>query len=65
MKPLAMLEPLRLLTMRVAPGIIFIYHGFPKLFTGTAEAMEFLRAWVCPAGSSTWRVLWSFSAAGC
>ena len=31
MKSLSALEPLGLLMLRVALGIIFIYHGFPKL----------------------------------
>jgi len=34
------LKPLGLLLLRVAVGIIFIYHGYPKLFGHTREAMQ-------------------------
>lgn len=32
------LRPLALLLLRLGLGIIFIYHGFPKLFTHMSEA---------------------------
>jgi len=34
------LKPLALLLLRIGLGIIFIYHGYPKLFTHTREAMQ-------------------------
>jgi len=34
------LKPLALLLLRLGLGIIFIYHGFPKLFTHTHQAMQ-------------------------
>jgi putative oxidoreductase len=33
------LKPLALLLLRVALGIVFIYHGYPKLFTHTRQTM--------------------------
>ncbi|HEV2490764.1 MAG TPA: DoxX family protein [Candidatus Acidoferrales bacterium] len=33
------LRPLALLLLRLGLGIIFIYHGFPKLFTHTGDAL--------------------------
>ncbi|HEV2297126.1 MAG TPA: DoxX family protein [Candidatus Acidoferrales bacterium] len=33
------LRPLALLLLRLGLGIIFIYHGFPKLFTHMSEAV--------------------------
>jgi putative oxidoreductase len=41
MRTLAKLQPLALLLLRAALGVIFISHGFPKLFTRTAEAVKF------------------------
>ncbi|HXT72707.1 MAG TPA: DoxX family protein [Candidatus Angelobacter sp.] len=34
------LKPLALLLLRLGLGIIFIYHGFPKLFTHTHQALQ-------------------------
>jgi putative oxidoreductase len=34
------LKPVALLLLRLALGAIFIYHGYPKLFGHTREAME-------------------------
>jgi putative oxidoreductase len=34
------LKPLALFLLRCALGVIFIAHGYPKLFTHTAEAMQ-------------------------
>ncbi len=40
MHRLEKLKPLALLLLRLGLGIIFIYHGFPKLFTHTHQAMQ-------------------------
>ena len=40
MQSLEKLKPLALLLLRVAVGVIFIYHGYPKLFGQTREAMQ-------------------------
>ena len=40
MQSLERLKPLALLLLRVALGIIFIFHGYPKLFTHTRETMQ-------------------------
>ncbi len=34
------LRPLALLLLRVALGVIFIYHGYPKLFGHTRQTMD-------------------------
>jgi putative oxidoreductase len=39
LKFLDSLRPLALLLLRVAIGIIFIYHGYPKLFAHARETM--------------------------
>jgi putative oxidoreductase len=39
MQSLEKLKPLALLLLRVGLGAIFIYHGYPKLFGNTREAM--------------------------
>jgi putative oxidoreductase len=41
MKILEQLKPLGLLLLRVALGVIFIFHGYPKLFTSTHQTMQF------------------------
>jgi putative oxidoreductase len=40
MQNLEKLRPLALLLLRLALGAIFIYHGYPKLFTHTRESMQ-------------------------
>ena len=37
------LKPVALLLLRLGLGIIFIHHGFPKLFTHTHEALQQFR----------------------
>ncbi len=44
MRILEQLKPLGLLFLRVALGIIFIFHGYPKLFTSTHQTMQFFIA---------------------
>jgi len=39
MQSLEKLKPLALLLLRLGLGAIFIYHGYPKLFVNTHEAM--------------------------
>ncbi|HXU22111.1 MAG TPA: DoxX family protein [Verrucomicrobiae bacterium] len=39
MRSLEKLKPVALLLLRIALGIIFIYHGYPKLFGHTRETM--------------------------
>src|SRR3984957_16181018 len=40
MPGLEKLKPLALLLLRFALGAIFVYHGYPKLFTHTRESMQ-------------------------
>jgi putative oxidoreductase len=40
MQNLEKLKPLALLLLRWALGVIFIYHGYPKLFSHTQETMQ-------------------------
>ena len=40
MQILDKLKPVGLLLLRVAVGVIFIYHGYPKLFGHTRDAMQ-------------------------
>jgi putative oxidoreductase len=40
MQGLEKLKPLALLLLRVGLGIILVFHGYPKLFTHTHEAMQ-------------------------
>jgi|SRR5580704_6668934 putative oxidoreductase len=41
MRILEQLKPLGLLLLRGALGAIFIFHGYPKLFTTTHQTMQF------------------------
>jgi putative oxidoreductase len=41
MRFLEQLKPLGLLLLRVALGVIFMFHGYPKLFTSTHQTMQF------------------------
>jgi putative oxidoreductase len=45
------LKPVALLFLRCALGIIFISHGFPKLFTQTAQFMKFSQSVGLPASA--------------
>lgn len=49
MRFLAKLQPLALLLLRAALGVIFLSHGFPKLFTRTAEAIKFFASLGLPS----------------
>jgi putative oxidoreductase len=40
MQALEKLKPLALLLLRAALGVIFIYHGYPKLFGHTRQTMD-------------------------
>jgi putative oxidoreductase len=40
MHALEKLKPLGLLLLRIGIGIIFIYHGFPKLFGNTQQYLD-------------------------
>ena len=40
MQGLEKLKPRSLLLLRFALGAIFVYHGYPKLFTHTRESMQ-------------------------
>lgn len=40
---LEQLKPIGLLFLRVALGVIFIFHGYPKLFSGTQQMMGFFQ----------------------
>ncbi len=40
MQSLEKLKPLGLLLLRCGVGLIFIYHGYPKLFTHTHEYLQ-------------------------
>jgi putative oxidoreductase len=40
MQSMEKLKPLALLLLRLALGLIFAFHGYPKLFTRTQEAMQ-------------------------
>ena len=48
MQGLEKLKPLALLLLRLALGVIFIYHGYPKLFTHTREMMQFFMRFGVP-----------------
>jgi putative oxidoreductase len=40
MQSLEKLKPLAILLLRLALGVIFVYHGYPKLFGHTREAVQ-------------------------
>ncbi|HTX13755.1 MAG TPA: DoxX family protein [Candidatus Baltobacteraceae bacterium] len=40
MHGLEKIKPLALLLLRVALGVVFIYHGYPKLFGHTRQTMD-------------------------
>ncbi len=40
MQVLEKLKPLALLLLRLGLGLIFVYHGYPKLFTHMRETVE-------------------------
>jgi putative oxidoreductase len=40
MQSLEKLKPLALLLLRAALGVIFVYHGYPKLFTHARETVQ-------------------------
>jgi putative oxidoreductase len=40
MQSMEKLKPLALLLLRWGLGVIFVYHGYPKLFTHTQQAMQ-------------------------
>ena len=56
MEALEKLKPLALLLARLALGIIYMYHGYPKLFGQTANVQQFFvrhglpASWVYIAG---------------
>ncbi len=49
MDHLEKLKPLALLLMRFALGIVFIFHGYPKLFGQTAKFQQFFSRVGLPA----------------
>lgn len=51
MQNLEKLRPLALLLLRFALAAIFLYHGYPKLFTHTRETMQFFSHSGLPAFS--------------
>ena len=40
MQALEKLRPVALLLLRVALGVVFVYHGYPKLFGHTRQTMD-------------------------
>ena len=65
MHSLEKLKPLALLLLRLGLGIILVYHGYPKLFTHTHDAMQGFEHMGFRVISFTSRESWSFSAAAC
>ncbi len=65
MEVLEKLKPLALLLMRCALGIIFIFHGFPKLFGQTASFQQLLTRVGLPASFVYISGCWNCSAAPC
>ena len=49
MEILERLKPLALLLLRVGIGIVFIFHGYPKLFTHTHDMMPAFQRMGFPA----------------
>jgi putative oxidoreductase len=43
------LKPLGLLLLRAALGVVFIYHGYPKLFVNAHGTMQSFAHWGFPA----------------
>lgn len=49
MRGLESLRPLALLLLRLGLAVVYIYHGYPKLFGHTHETMQFFTHYRLPA----------------